>query len=561
MKKINLATLFFFLFLLFVNPMHSLQSQETAEVTLDNYTITVSGGTGVTYLLLRIQGPDGNMICDLSSNGSPLDWYVEQGMMDGLYSYEVRQGFVPKRSKEERKTITGKTRQLPPRITSGKFLIQSGGIVMPTEEETGFIGRLNSYMKVAGTFVGDFLVSPAYADVLHYDDVIITGSECVGFDCTNGMSFGYDTTVLKENNLRIFIDDTSSTSSFPRNDWRMIFNDTTNGGASYFSVQDATASRRIFTLEAGAPANSLYVEDYGRVGLGTSVPYTELHIADGDTPTVRLDQDGSSGWAAQVWDMAGNETNFFIRDVTNGSKLSFRIQPGTPSNTLALRNSGNVGIGTWSPTNALHVQRTDGTAKILVEETSSTLAGRTLLELINYGNTKLAITNSNAGNTWSLINSGSDIRFSLLDSGLTEMIVDNNGNLEVVGTSTATNHINTSSREVKHGFQEVAQKKILEQLTQLPISSWQYNEGDNGNRHIGPVAEDFQEIFGLGDGKHISTVDTDGIALAAIQGLKIEKDQELAQRDQQIQLLQAELAKLRDLMQTLITPNTVAIRD
>ena len=39
------------------------------------------------------------------------------------------------------------------------------------------------------------------------------------------MSFGFDTIVLKENNLRIFFDDTSTSASFPRNDWRIIAND------------------------------------------------------------------------------------------------------------------------------------------------------------------------------------------------------------------------------------------------------------------------------------------------------------------------------------------------
>ncbi|HDS15906.1 MAG TPA: hypothetical protein ENN66_04710 [Proteobacteria bacterium] len=68
--------------------------------------------------------------------------------------------------------------------------------------------------------------------------------------------------------------------------------------------------------------------------MGTSILYVELHIVDGDSPTVRLDQNGSNGWAPQKWDLCGNETNFFIRDVTNGSALCFRIQPSTPSNTL-----------------------------------------------------------------------------------------------------------------------------------------------------------------------------------------------------------------------------------
>ncbi len=199
------------------------------------------------------------------------------------------------------------------------------------------------------------------ADVLHNDDVIINGSLAVGVDAVNGEVFGSNTIVLKENNLRILFDDTSNSESFPNNDWMLKANDSENGGANYFAISDATAGRDIFKIEAHAPANSIYVEDYGRVGFGTSSPAVELHVADGDTPTLRLDQDGSSGWTAQIWDVAGNETNFFIRDATNGSKLPFRIQPNTPSSTLTLKSDGKVGIGTWSPEAKLHVT---GNAKI-----------------------------------------------------------------------------------------------------------------------------------------------------------------------------------------------------
>ncbi|MCA9438343.1 MAG: tail fiber domain-containing protein, partial [Candidatus Omnitrophica bacterium] len=82
----------------------------------------------------------------------------------------------------------------------------------------------------------------------------------------------------------------------------------------------------------------------------------ELHLADGDTPTIRLEQDGSSGWTAQTWDVAGNETNFFIRDVNNGSKLPFRIRPGAPDNSLYIDTDGDVGIGTNAPSAKLDVR-------------------------------------------------------------------------------------------------------------------------------------------------------------------------------------------------------------
>jgi hypothetical protein len=45
---------------------------------------------------------------------------------------------------------------------------------------------------------------------------------------------------------------------------------------------------------------------------------------------MRLEQDDSSGFGAQSWDMAGNEANFFICDVTNGNTLPFTIEPGSP---------------------------------------------------------------------------------------------------------------------------------------------------------------------------------------------------------------------------------------
>jgi hypothetical protein len=78
---------------------------------------------------------------------------------------------------------------------------------------------------------------------------------------------------------------------------------------------------------------------------------------------------------------------------------------------------------------------------------------------------------------------------------------------------------NTSDRASKQSFSKVNPLKILERVVSLPISTWAY-KSDAGTRHIGPTAQDFKATFGLGGGgKSIATVDADGIALAAIQGL------------------------------------------
>jgi hypothetical protein len=195
----------------------------------------------------------------------------------------------------------------------------------------------------------------AFSDVVHVDDTIIQGSLCVGFDCVNGENFGFDTLRLKENNLRIHFDDTSSSASFPSNDWRIVINDTSNGGASYFLIEDSTAGRQPFRIDAGAPSNSLRVDSSGRIGVGTANPVVELHVANGDSPTLRLEQNGSSGFTAQTFDVAANEANFFVRDVTNGSQLPFRIQPGADTDTLYLSNTNRVGVGTDAPNSQLHV--------------------------------------------------------------------------------------------------------------------------------------------------------------------------------------------------------------
>jgi hypothetical protein len=207
----------------------------------------------------------------------------------------------------------------------------------------------------------------AAADTVIPDDLIVQGSTCVGFDCVNNENFGFDTIKLKENNLRIFFEDTSTSPGFPPNDWRLIANDSASGGSNFFAIEDATAARQVFRVDAGAPANSLRVTSTGNVGIGTATPVLDLSMNTNDTPAMRLEQNNSGGFGAQTWDVAGNEANFFVRDVTNGSLLSFRIRPGAPTSSLDIASNGNVGIGTATPGAAMTV------AKGLLQATGTTV--------------------------------------------------------------------------------------------------------------------------------------------------------------------------------------------
>lgn len=222
---------------------------------------------------------------------------------------------------------------------------------------------------VAGVSSLGLMAGMAQADQVFNDDVIITQSLCVGNDCVNGEAFSFDTLRLKENNTRIKFDDTSVSASFPRNDWQLTANDSANGGANKFSIDDITGSLTPFTIEAGARANALYVESDGDVGIGTANPVVEIHAVRGDSPTLRLEQDGSSGFTPQTWDLAGNETNFFVRDVTNGSRLPFRIRPAAPSDSIVVAADGNIGLGTSSPQKDFHLYRTTGAVEAELEST------------------------------------------------------------------------------------------------------------------------------------------------------------------------------------------------
>ena len=292
------------------------------------------------------------------------------------------------------------------------------------------------------------------------------------------------------------------------------------------------------------------------MGFGTSTPLTDIHIQSGNTPTVRLEQDGTSGFSAQTWDVAGNEAGFFIRDTTNGSKLSFRILPSAPQNSLVIEGSGDVGFGTLQPDASLHLLRSDGTAQLHIEETIATTENRTLFHLEGTGSPNMRFTNNTNNVSWEsgLYETGSGTyyvinqlgsggnEFRIEDDGKVEIgpgadvvfTLDPSGNLTISGTLS-----DASSRDIKENFVET-DGSILGQVMSLPIYFYNYTNEDDSIQHVGPTAEDFASIFGVGaDNKHISPRDLAGVAVAAVQEL----NKSLIDKVAEIKFLESELDK------------------
>jgi hypothetical protein len=262
--------------------------------------------------ILTISGPGGMPVTRVFKPGEPVRLPVDEALLpfgDGEYIYELR-----------------------------------------SDRDASFAGRFNMSRGRMDAHAG-FGVT---LDQVIPDDLIVQGSECVGFDCVNNESFGFDTIRLKENNLRIKFEDTS-VGTFPTNDWQLTANESGSGGASKFSIEDITGARVPFTIRAGASTNSLFIDSTGRVGFRTSTPVLDLHTNTSNTPAMRMEQNSNGGFTAQTWDIAGNEANFFIRDVTSGSRLPFRIRPGAPTSSLDISAAGNVGIGTNAPLGKLDV--------------------------------------------------------------------------------------------------------------------------------------------------------------------------------------------------------------
>ena len=79
---------------------------------------------------------------------------------------------------------------------------------------------------------------------------------------------------------------------------------------------------------------------------------------------------------------------------------------------------------------------------------------------------------------------------------------------------------NASDRNKKENFSPLNGQEILSKIAQLPVMRWNYIGEAPTVTHIGPIAQDFHQLFKVGnDSLSISTIDPAGISLLGIQEL------------------------------------------
>lgn len=372
--------------------------------------------------LLTISGPDGHRTFEVGPGQHPeLGLFETSGELlpDGSYTWEL--WWRPSLSQTQHAELAeAQQRKDSARIealighafaTSGTFRIENGEIQIPQPTER----------RAEKPF------SPSPDKQVINDDLMVKGSTCGGDDCDSNETFGDTTLRLKESVLRIEFEDTDAGTNDPRTDWQLTANDSATNGAEYFAIEDLDAGHAPLKIEAGANDVALYVDDAGHIGFNTATPAKDLHLKATTSPTLRLEQTGTT----QVWDVVANDSDLAFEDTT-ASTTPFGLATSAPDDSLYIASDGDIGMGTASPSAPLHIVRDDGTTRFLVEEQSNFVGGRVLFQLKNKGATKFNFENTNADVIWELSNNG-DFNIVKAGTGQIEFAIDSSGNVEITG--------------------------------------------------------------------------------------------------------------------------------
>ena len=240
------------------------------------------------------------------------------------------------------------------------------------------------------------------------------------------------------------------------------------------------------------------------------------------------------------------------------------------SERLRIDSTGKVGIGTNAPANLLAVAGagtgsgvSGGVSEVVGHFINTNASSHSAVSVDATAGQDSILYFAEAGQAWwDLRHDSSDthkLNFRYqggANVNSTLMVIASNGNvgigltaptnkLHVAGGVSATAFVTTSDHNTKENFAPVSPAAVLAKVTALPINTWNFKELKDG-RHLGPTAQDFYSAFKLGGSETgITTVDADGVALAAIQGLNEKLENSVREKEARIAALEAILEELR----------------
>ena len=276
----------------------------------------------------------------------------------------------------------------------------------------------------------------------------------------------------------------------------------------------------------------------GSVGIGTASPAGRLSVStvngtvsiadDQFTPALVMSGGPAPGIlrvrnALEIWPNTNG---------TVAGQVDVRAADGL-ANIVLKGDTGRIGIGTTTPARALTVHASN----YGIEHTDGTVRLSTYVA---------------ASGAWLGTVSAHDFNLFVNDGG-SALNIHTNRNATFAAEVTCTALNITSDRNAKEQFKPVNSRAVLDKVARLPISEWQYKQQGDA-RHIGPMAQDFHAAFAVGrDDKHITTVDADGVALAAIQGLNEKLEEQLRDKDARLEGLEKAVRELQQLVNKITT--------
>ncbi|WP_136440863.1 hypothetical protein [Pacificoceanicola onchidii] len=265
-------------------------------------------------------------------------------------------------------------------------------------------------------------------------DSYISDELCVGSACDGSEAYGDDTLTIKHARPVLLFKDSSSSAVFPDRSWSIQIG---QSSTEEFGLYDETATTTPFQIEGGAPESTFYMTSNGDLGLGTSIPAADLHIVEPTVTRAVLRLETATGNAAydETFDLSVDATWMAFSN-PNGPSYPLQVHVDAPSNAFVVRSSGDVGMGVIGASDALHVQRTDGTAGITVENTAASgQAVREMFRMVNEGGSYFTLANTTTSNEWYFVHeNNTQGRFMINHSdGGIQMGLTKTGDLTLMG--------------------------------------------------------------------------------------------------------------------------------